>query len=596
MSYLPIGDYGVIGDLHTAALVGRNGSIDWFCAPRFDSPSVFAALVDDSRGGRWSIAPTGPATTEQRYLPGSNILVTTFRIESGGVLVVTDFMPVGSSREGRSELHRRVQCTRGTCEVDVLFEPRFDYGLRPTILARRACGVLATDAEDDVATVSCNPEIAWQIESAGARTRLALATDQAAWFVMRCDDDEVYPVAHYRSQEKLDATALWWDTWSSRLQYQGPYRQEVERSALALKLCCYEPSGAIIAAPTTSLPETHGGARNWDYRYVWLRDCAFVLYSLDRLGFDSEADGFLQFLKRVCRRSDGRHLQIMYTVDARRDLPEQILGHLEGYRGARPVRIGNAAAQQFQLDIYGEMLETADIWRRRRPMTEGVWKVLRELVDWTAGHWRDPDQSIWEPRQEPRHFVFSKVMAWVALDRGARIAGELGLPGDTERWQREADLVRAEVLERGWDAARQTFVQVYGEPQLDAALLVIPKVRFLHRSDPRVKSTLAAVRRELATACEELLYRYRSPDGLSGDEGAFVACSFWLVQNLAMVGDFDEGERLFRNLLRRSNHLGLFAEEIDPATGEQMGNFPQGLSHSALITSAYVLERLRPKD
>src|SRR5438094_1977798 len=265
MSCLPVGDYGVIGELHTAALVGRNGSIDWLCAPRFDSPSVFAALLDQVRGGRWCIAPTVPATTEHRYLPGTNPLVTTFRIESGGVLVVTDFMPSGPAREGRTEIHRRVQCTRGACEAEVVFEPRFDYGTRQPVLARRACGVLATDAEDDVATLSCAPDVSWQIEQARATARLSLATDEAAWFVLRCDDDEVYAVAHYRSQDKLDATARWWDEWSSRLQYQGPYRQEVERSALALKLCCYEPSGAIIAAPTTSLPETPGGGggRNW---------------------------------------------------------------------------------------------------------------------------------------------------------------------------------------------------------------------------------------------------------------------------------------------------------------------------------------------
>src|SRR5947199_337810 len=495
MAHLPIGDYGVIGDLHTAALVGRNGSIDWFCAPRFDSPSVFGALLDHARGGCWRIAPAGPATSEQRYLPGTNILVTTFRVETGGVFVVTDFMPVGSSRDGRTEIHRRVQCTRGSADVEVEFEPRFDYGLHLPTMVRRAHGILATDRDNDVATVATDPAISWHIDEGRAVARFSLSAEQAAWFVHRFDDDEVHPAAGYRSQEKLEATAQWWDAWSSRLTYQGPYRQEVERSALVLKLCTYEPSGALIAAPTTSVPESFGGERNWDYRSAWLRDSAFV----------------------------------------------------------------------------------------------------RDLVDWAAAHWQEPDWSIWEPRHEPKHHVFSKVMAWVALDRGTRIATELGLAGDVARWRQEAERLRREVLERGWDPERRTFVQVYGEPQLDAALLVIPKARFLHRSAPRVRTTLEAVRRELATSCEELIYRYRAPDGLSGDEGAFVACCFWMAQNLAMVRDFDEGERLFRNLLRRGNHLGLFAEEIDPATGEQVGNFPQGLSHASLINTAYILERLRPK-
>lgn len=594
MSYLPIGDYGVIGDLHTAALVGRNGSIDWCCAPRFDSPSVFGAILDTRRGGRCAITPAAPAVSEQRYLPGTNVLVTTFTPHAGGAVQLTDFMPAGAAREGRTEIHRRVHCLRGTVEVDVVFAPRFDYGLRVPSVARRKQGVIATDEDDDVATIAAGPGVHWHLEDGGAKTRVTLVTDQKVWFVLRFDDDEVHPVEQYRSEEKLQATIQWWDEWSSRLTYQGPYRQEVERSALALKLCCYEPSGAIIAAPTTSLPESIGGPRNWDYRFTWLRDSAFVLYAFDVVGYENEADHFMRFLKRVCRRADKRHLQIMYAVDGRRDLTERVLDHLEGYAGAHPVRVGNGAADQFQLDIYGELLETADIWRRHHTMTEGVWKVLRDLVEWTAGHWREPDSGIWEPRGERKHYVHSKVMACVALERGAGIAAELGAPDDAERWRREARMLRAEILERGWDPARQTFVQAYGEPQLDAAVLTIPKLRFLDRSDPRVRSTLAAVRRELATACEDLIYRYRTPDGLSGDEGALVVCSFWMVQNLAMVGEHAEAERLFRNLLHRGNHLGLFAEEIDPATGVHLGNFPQGLSHAALINTAHILERLRP--
>ena len=595
-TYLPIGDHGIIGDLHTAALVGRNGAIDWWCAPQFDSPSIFGSLLDAARGGHWTIAPRGPWTSEQRYLPATNILVTTFHTDSGGVAAVTDFMPTPPARGVSSEIHRRVSCPRGAVEVEIAFAPRFGYGSQTPQLMLRRNGVLATDVEDDVATLAAPTGITWQLEDGRALAHLALQAGESAWFVLRHDDDEVHPIAYYASEEKLDATARWWDAWVAQLVYHGPYRQEVERSALVLKLCCYDPSGAIIGAPTTSLPESAGGDRNWDYRYVWLRDAAFVLYGLERLGFGSEVDAFLAFLKRVSRRSDGRHLQTMYGVDGRRDLPEQVLDHLEGYRGARPVRVGNGAARQFQLDIYGELLETVALWYRRGHVTEGLWKVLRQLVDWTAGHWREPDFSIWEARQEPKHYVFSKVMAWAALDRGARIAARLQLAADVDLWRQEAQAVRAEVLERGWDAARGTFVQVYGEPQLDASVLLLPNVGFLRRDDPRVRSTLAAVRHELASPCEDLIYRYRSPDGLAGHEGAFVACSFWAVQNLALIGEFAEAERLFRNLLRRANPLGLLAEEIDPTSGEHLGNFPQALSHAALLDTAFILEKLRPAD
>jgi len=596
VTYLPIQDYGIIGDLHTAALVGRNGSIDWWCAPRFDSPSVFAALLDDVRGGRCRVAPVGSWTSEQRYLPGTNILVTTFHVDGGGVVEVTDFMPVGPVRAGASEIHRRVRCTRGGASVDIVFAPRFDYAQRPPVLSQRTHGVLATDAEDDVASLVAPAHVAWRLEDGQAVTQLPLETDQAVWLVLRYDDDEVHPVDAYASQEKLDATARWWDAWLAQVRYKGPYRLEVERSALALKLCCYEPSGAIVGAPTTSLPEAHGGARNWDYRYTWLRDSAFVLFGLERLGCEGEADAFWRFLKRVCRRSDGRHVQVMYGIDGRRALPEQVLDHLEGYRGARPVRTGNDAAGQFQLDVYGELLETVfSRHRLREQVTEGLWTVVRSLVDWTAAHWHEPDWSIWEARLEPKHYVFSKVMAWTALDRGLRIATELGLPADVDRWRAAAAAVHAEVLEKGWDPVRQTFVQAYGEPGLDAALLVIPKTGFLPRTDPRVRQTLAAVRRELASSCEDLLYRYRSPDGLAGPEGAFLACSFWMVQNLALIGEFAEAERLFKNLLRRANHVGLLAEQIDPTTGDHLGNFPQALSHAELLGTACALERLRPE-
>ncbi len=595
MSYLPIADYGLIGDLHTAALVGRNGSIDWCCPRQFDAPAVFAALLDDAKGGRCRIAPVGSWTSEQRYMPGTNVLETSFHLDGGGVLQLTDFMPVGPARGRWTEIYRRAHCPRGVADFDVLFEPRFDYALLAPRLARRRCGVLATDLDDDVATITSDPEVPWLISDGSAAARCRLEVGRTLWFVLRFDDDEVHPLAVHEPDSRLESTALFWDQWVSQLKYDGPYQLEVRRSALALKLCCFEPTGAVVAAPTTSLPEVLGGGRNWDYRFTWLRDSAFVLYALDRYGFGAEMSAFLSFLKRVCRKMDPEHLQIMFTLDGRRELPERTLDHLEGYRATHPVRVGNAAVSQFQLDVYGEVIEMIHVSRGRGEVSEGLWKVARDLIDWTAENWRRPDYSIWEPRQAPRHYVFSKVFAWVALDRGVRMARDEGMPGDHERWQREADLLRADVLEHGWDSRRRTIVQAYGETQLDASVLVIPLVGFLPSSDPRVRSTLEAVRRELATSCEDLIYRYRAPDGLKGDEGAFLLCSFWMVQNLARVGEFAEAERLFKNLLRRSNHVGLMAEEVDPATGEQMGNFPLALSHAALLNAAFTLERLRPK-
>jgi GH15 family glucan-1,4-alpha-glucosidase len=597
MTALGIADYGLIGDLHTAALVGRNGSIDWCCAPRFDSPSVFAALLDPARGGRWRISPAGSWTSAQRYLPATNILETVFHL-TGGVAHLIDFMPVGPARGASTEIHRRIHCPRGSVALDVVFEPRFDYARRRPWLAARRCGVVATDRFEQSLTVASGGDVAWHVDGERATAHLRLEEGHDAWFVLRFDDDDVHPVDDYEPQRRLETTARWWDSWLSQSRYRGAFRLEVERSALALKLCCYEPTGAIIAAPTSSLPESPGGTRNWDYRYVWLRDAAFVLKALDALGFSHEADRFLHFLRRIGRRGSDRHVQVMYTVDGHREMPELILDHLAGFGGASPVRIGNAAVEQFQLDVYGEVLETADAWRRARTLSEGTWQVLRHLVEDCAARWREPDQSIWEPRDQPRQYVYSKVMSWVALDRGARMAAALGHAADAARWSAEADTVRAEVLSRGWDAGRGTFVQSYGAPYVDAALLVMPLVGFLPPSDARVRGTLSAVRAELRTSCEELIYRYRAPDGITDragtGEGAFLFCSFWMIQNLALAGERAEAERLFRNLLRRASPLGLLAEQIDPASGLQLGNFPQALSHAALISTALIVDRQGP--
>jgi len=591
--YRPISDYAIIGDMRTAALVGLHGSIDWCCFPRFDSPSLFAAILDHDRGGCFQIEPVARYTSTQRYLPATNILVTSFHTDRGGVVEVTDFMP--SLERGRElsafhEIHRRIECTRGEVEVVLLFEPRFDYGRAPVYIIPRRNGLLATDREREAVTISSPESVAWELDEgrAAARAHLRLAAGDSLWIVLRYDDDEVHPVATYDSQAKLDATAAFWDDWVSRIRYHGPYRAEVERSALVLKLLFYAPTGAIVAAPTTSLPEEIGGVRNWDYRYTWLRDASFTLYAFHVLGQYEEASRFMSYLQRVTRKP-ADHLQIMYGIGGERNLTEQELPHLEGYRGSRPVRIGNGAYDQLQLDVYGEVLETAYLWHQNHPMMEGLWSLLTELVDWVCDNWRRKDSSLWEVRAGVQHYVFSKVMCWVALDRAIRMAQGLGLPGNIDRWRKERDAIHAEVLERGWSESKQAFVQHYDTDALDASNLLIGVVGFLRRDDPRVRSTIQATLQELTSEDQELVYRYINPDGLPGSEGVFSICTFWLADALILSGDLERGERIFRRMLRHANHVGLYSEELDPDTGEFLGNFPQAFTHIALINTSHIL-------
>ena len=593
--YRPISSYALIGDLHTAALVGLNGSIDWCCFPYFDSPSVFASILDATRGGSFQVAPAVPHTSEQRYSPATNVLITTFSLDAGGVLELTDFMPITSSghRADFPEIHRRVRCTRGEAEVVVRFAPRFDYGGSLIRLQPRWHGVLATDAQDDVLTLAGPRDIWWRFDGGVAVAALKLLEGEQAWFVARYDDDEVRSIDHYQSDAKLKETTAFWDAWSARIQYTGRYRAVVERSALALKLMCFQPTGAIVAAPTTSLPEEIGGVRNWDYRYSWLRDSAFVLYSLNILGHVEEADRFMRFLKRVCRKTDDTHLQIMYGIDGRRHLTERVVEQLEGYRRSGPVRVGNGAYDQLQLDVYGEVLETAYLWSRRHEVTEGTWLTLQRLVDWVADNWRRPDSGIWEVRAGLQHYVFSKVMCWVALDRGIRLARRFRLAADLTRWHVERAAVHAEVMEKGWSDAKQSFVQYYGTEALDASNLVIPMVHFLPSDHPRVRGTVAATLRELTSEDQELVYRYRNEDGLPGEEGVFSICTFWLAEALAMSGDVERGERIFQRMLKHANHVGLYSEELNPSTGEFLGNHPQAFTHIALINCAHVLETMK---
>ncbi|HET7024652.1 MAG TPA: glycoside hydrolase family 15 protein [Gemmatimonadales bacterium] len=590
----PISDYGIIGDLRTAALVGRDGGIDWCCVPRFDSGSIFAALLDPDRGGSWRIHPAGAYTTRQAYRPGTAILETIFETPGGGRVELTDFMPV--TADGRPdgphpEIHRRLRGLEGPVPMDIVFQPRFEYAARATRIEVLGAGLYASDRSDQVATLASARPFDWTVTDGAARTTFDLATGEDRWLVLRYDDDDVHPVDRYDSAAKLAATEAFWVRWAGMITYVGPFRAEVERSALTLKLLHHAESGAIIAAPTTSLPEAIPGGRNWDYRFVWLRDAAFTLAALDAIGHHEEAGQFLRFLKRVCRHEGAGHLQIMYGVDGRRDIEERTLDHLRGYRDTGPVRVGNGAAGQRQLDVYGEVLETAEIWRRRHEMTDGAWRVMGGLVEWVSHNWHLPDSSIWEVRGAPRQYVFSKVMSWAALDRGARIARELELPGDVAAWESARDALHADILARGMSADGATFVQAYDEPVLDAALLVIPMVGFLPWSDPRIVATVRAIARDLTAPDGALVFRYRVSDGLDGQEGAFVTCSFWLAEALAGIGDAAAAEQVFRTTLGHASALGLFSEEIDPGTGEFRGNFPQGLSHIALVNAATALAR-----
>lgn len=593
MSYKPLRDYGIIGDMRTAALVGRDGSIDWTCFPRFDSASVFARILDHGRGGHWSVAPTARAESSQRYESGTNVLETRFST-GGGELRVTDFMPVLEWDEqfaSHHEIHRVLEARGEPLEVEVVFRPRFDYGRLPADFRIRKYGVLATDEHRETLTLSTEDPVAWDTdgEEGGVTARFRLAPGQTRHLVLRYDDDEVYPCARYDTAGKLARTRTFWRDWSACIDYEGPYRELVERSALVLKLLFYAPTGAMVAAPTTSLPERLGGVRNWDYRFSWLRDSTFTLHALHAMGKYEELDRYMTFLKKVCRRS-ADPLQVLFGIGGERDVPEVELPHLEGYMGSAPVRAGNGAYTQYQLDVYGEVMDAIHIWRRNFEMTEGVWELVRRIAESVVRIWRDPDEGVWEVRDEPRHFVFSKVMAWVALHRAVAVVDDLGLDHDTSRWQAVMADIRREVLELGWNEELQTFVQHYDARVTDAANVVIPLVRFLPPDDPRVLGTLRRIQSELGHP-SGFIYRYHAPDGLPEGEGAFWVSTFQMAQALARAGHREEAVEVFEDVIEHASPLGLLSEEIDPDTGTLLGNYPQAFSHIGLINAAHVLAR-----
>ncbi|MET9019608.1 glycoside hydrolase family 15 protein [Actinopolymorpha sp. NPDC004070] len=593
--YLPIADHGVIGDLRTCALVGTDGTIDWYCCPRFDSPSVFASILDARRGGRFALHPEEPITSKQLYFPDTNILITRF-FTAGGVAEVQDFMPImGDVREvERHRLVRRVVCTRGSVPFVVEVAPRFDYG-REQHKLRFEGGHAIFEGESLTLALSATVQLDQSDQDVTAR--FVLREGETAPFVLdRLTSSTVPRVCPTREAEMLfRQTVQFWRSWLAQSRYTGRWREVVHRSALVLKLLTYAPTGAIVAAATTSLPEKFGGERNWDYRHTWLRDAAFSVYALLRLGFTQEAQAFMGWLGDRLRDHRGpgaEPLQIMYGIDGRADLPESELTHLQGYRGSAPVRIGNSAAAQRQLDIYGELIDSVYLYNKYgEPIGIDLWDDLTRTVDWLCEHWDQADEGIWETRGGPKHFTYTRVLSWVAIERAIRIARQRGLPANEPHWARQRDAIYRQVLSNGWSGERQAFVQHYEDDVLDASLLIMPLVKFVAPTDSRWLATLDAISSDLVS--DSLVYRYdpdASPDGLRGHEGTMSLCSFWYVEALARAGRVEDARLVFDKMLTYANHLGLYSEQIG-ATGEQLGNFPQAFTHLALISAAYNLDR-----
>ncbi|MEV2213608.1 glycoside hydrolase family 15 protein [Streptomyces sp. NPDC050997] len=593
--YLPIAEHGLIGDLRSVALVGTDGTIDWYCCPSFDAPSVFASILDSDKGGCFELAATVPATTKQFYFPDTNVLITRFFTEDG-VGEVQDFMPVdgGSVETERHRLIRRVLCVRGSIPFRTRVAPRFDYGAEPHTV--RMAGDVAV-FESAKLSLGLTATVPLEVDGLDARADFKLAEGESAVFALDQVGGEVAPrrCARTEAEEQFTTTVAYWRHWLSASKYRGRWREMVHRSALTLKLLTYAPTGAIVAAPTTSLPEQIGGERNWDYRYVWVRDAAFCVYALLRLGFTGEAEAFMNFVTRHISPGDGKPsgpLQIMYGIDGRTDLTERELDHLEGHKTSAPVRIGNAAAEQLQLDIYGALIDSIYLYDKwAKPISSGQWDDVCALVDWVCGNWDQPDEGIWETRGGRKNFLYSRLMCWVAIERGIRMANRRGLPADLNRWRESRDAIYRRIMSRGWSETRQAFVQHEDGDVLDAAVLMMPLTKFIAPTDPKWLSTLDALTHDLVS--DSLVYRYdplESPDGLRGDEGTFSICSFWYVEAMVHAGRIDEARLAFEKMLTYANHLGLYAEEISH-TGEQQGNFPQAFTHLALISAAFNLDR-----
>jgi GH15 family glucan-1,4-alpha-glucosidase len=594
-NYLPIAEHGLIGDVRTVVLVDTAATIDWYCCPRFDSPSVFGSLIDAERGGCFSLAPEGEVeTTKQLYLPDTNVLITRF-LTKDGVGEVQDFMPVGKATDVHDQcLVRRVVVVRASMSFRAVLAPRFDYGRAKHEADEHPSGVAF---HSPGLSLGLATELPLELHDGDAHVRFVLGEGQSAGFALHRLEDGAAPrpLSSGEIGELFEETVSYWRRWLSQSKYRGRWREMVNRSALTLKLLTYQPTGAIIAAPTTSLPEQLGGERNWDYRYTWIRDAAFSTYALLRLGFTEEAAAFMGWLTHRfgdAGREECGPLQIMYGIDGRVELPETEIADWEGYAGSSPVRVGNAAADQLQLDIYGELIDAVYLYNKYgAPISHDGWEKVRQIVDWVCEHWDQPDEGVWEVRGGRRHFTYSRLMCWVAVERAVRVARQRGLPADIVRWMAVRDEIYDQIIERGWHDERRAFVQHYDTKVLDASLLLMPLVKFIAPTDPRWLSTLDAISCELVS--DSLVYRYNaeaSPDGLRGQEGTFSICTFWYVEALARAGRLDDARLALEKMFTYANHLGLYAEQIG-RTGEQLGNFPQAFTHLALISAACNLDR-----
>jgi GH15 family glucan-1,4-alpha-glucosidase len=592
--HLPIESYGAIGDLRTAALVGCNGSIDFFCFPKFDSPSVFQALLDAEQGGRFAITPlVDDARHRQLYLFDSNILLSRF-LAGEGVAEISDFMPLETAT-GTPQIVRRAKTVRGAIRYRLVCAPRFDHARVPHRLAMTNDGAVFTPERPDLPPLRLRTGVPLRVHNGDVVAEFTLNAGETAAFVLgeaRRDEPPPGDLNAYIAQSFKD-TLNYWRTWVGRSHYRGRWREMVNRSALALKLLTSREYGSMVAAPTFGLPEVVGGERNWDYRYTWIRDASFTIYALLRLGYTTEATAFMRWIEARCQDAnpDGS-LQTVYGIDGRRGLDEQVLPHLAGYRGSQPVRIGNDAYRQLQLDIYGELMDSVYLYDKfGSPISSVLWESIIRLIDWVCRNWRRPDEGIWETRGGEKELCQSRLMCWVAVDRALRLARRRSFPAPVEQWHGVRDEIYRSMFADFWDPERQAFVQHKGSAAMGAGNLLIPLVLFLSPTDPRWLSTLRAIREDLVD--DSLVYRYKidqAPDGLRGYEGTFNMCSFWYIEALSRSGDIRLARLLFEKTIGYANELGLYSEQLGQR-GEHLGNFPQALTHIGLISAAYDIDR-----